>query len=262
MSDPATPPGSALAALLFDFDGTIAETEGLHHRAFNLAFADYGLDIVWSDALYRDLLQVAGGKERLAFYLKRDLPEREAEIAPRIAEIHATKTRHFQDLARSGGLTPRPGIARLMAEAEARGVPIGIVTTTSRNGLVTQMDALFGPNALDRFATVITGEMAKAKKPDPDAYNAALAALDLPATRCVAIEDSTIGVAAARAAGLTVVATPSSYTSGNDLSAADLVVPDLGEPRTTISPDAVIDIDSLEKLVLREANRSLQHPAT
>ena len=240
-----------LAALLFDFDGTIAETEGLHHRAFNLAFAEYGLDIVWSDALYRDLLQVAGGKERLAFHLKRDLPEREAEIAPRIAEIHATKTRYFQELARGGGLTPRPGIARLMAEAVARGVKLAIVTTTSRNGLITQMDALFGPNALDRFAAVITGEMVAAKKPAPDAYDAALTALGLPAECCVAIEDSTIGVAAARAAGIAVIATPSSYTAGNDLSAADLVVPDLGDAPAASS---LVDIDTLAALALRKAN--------
>ncbi|PLX35791.1 MAG: haloacid dehalogenase [Hyphomicrobiales bacterium] len=218
------------AALLFDVDGTIAETEDAHRRAFNQAFADFNIDIVWDQKMYRSLLAVAGGKERIRHYLSKHEPERIAAISPQVDDLHAVKTRHFRDLAAAGAIALRPGVMRLMAEARTHGIPIAIATTMTRPSLEALFTPILGPGALDRFSAIATGDRVEAKKPAPDIYLLALSTLGLAATDCVALEDSHIGVTAARSAGLPVIATPSLYTDHDDFSAATTVLSDLGEP--------------------------------
>lgn len=217
-------------ALIFDVDGTLAETEEAHRAAFNRAFADMGLPWRWDRPLYRELLGVAGGKERLRAFLDRHDPARVSDGL--VAELHRRKTDHYT-AAVSGGEVPfRPGVARLIGEAHAAGVTLAIATTTSR----VNVEALFAGNGdtppLSRFAAVMTAEDAPAKKPDPQVYHRALDALGLPPAECLAIEDSGNGLRAALAAGIPVLVTESVYTRGDPFPGALAVLPDLS--RTTL----------------------------
>lgn len=214
-----------LRALIFDVDGTLAETEEAHRAAFNEAFADLDLPWRWDRPLYRELLAVAGGKERLRAFLDRHDPGGTSD--ERIAALHQCKTAHYTTAVAQGAVPFRPGVARLIAEAHAAGVALAIATTTSR----VNVDALFTGNGdappLAGFAAVMTAEDAPAKKPDPQVYRRALDALGLPPSACLAIEDSVNGLGAARAAGIPVLITESVYTHGDPFPGAAAVLTDL-----------------------------------
>ena len=214
-----------LRALIFDFDGTIAETERSGHRvAYNLAFAALGLDDRWDEQTYGELLAVAGGRERLEFYFARAYPERpESERAELARSVHATKRRLFDDIGPT--LHPRPGVVRLVDEATAAGVRVGIATTAAPEGV----RAFFaGHPSLGRaFGVIVGGDDVPAKKPSPDIYVLALERLAVSASDALAIEDSTIGLRAARAAGLATLVTPSGYTLREDFTSATAIRDDL-----------------------------------
>jgi HAD superfamily hydrolase (TIGR01509 family) len=216
------------AALIFDVDGTLAETEELHRQAFNAAFAADKLTWHWDVALYRRLLDVAGGKERIAHFLT-SAPEGAELVADRIADLHAAKTARYTALV-AAGATLRPGVARLIFEAKTAGVPLAIATTTSLPNVEALLSAAFGADATGLFDVIGAGDVVPAKKPAPDIYNHVLEKLELPPHRCVAFEDSTNGVRAARAAGIPTVVTPGLYTDGDDFAGALAVLSDLGEP--------------------------------
>jgi HAD superfamily hydrolase (TIGR01509 family) len=219
------------ATILFDFDGTIAETERLGHRvAYNAAFADSGLDWVWDDALYGELLAVGGGKERIAFYLDRYRTDGDAygdgDRAAFIAALHARKGRIFDTLV--DRIAFRPGVQRLVREAHAAGTRLGIATTAAAAGV----DALLArdPALRDAFDIIAAGDVVPRKKPAPDIYVYALERLGVSVGQCIAIEDAEIGLRAARAAGITTLVTVSEYTRGQDFTGAAAVLRDLGEP--------------------------------
>jgi HAD superfamily hydrolase (TIGR01509 family) len=222
-----------LEALLFDVDGTLAETERDGHRvAFNLAFAELGLGWDWEPALYGELLKVTGGKERLEAWLRR-LPPGAAPEGDRgelIDRIHRVKTRHFVELVRVDGLPLRPGVERLLREARDAGLRLAIATTTTPANVVALLSSALGPESIGWFEVIAAGDVVQAKKPAPDIYRHALERLELPATACLAIEDSANGLAAARAAGLEVLVTRGLYSADEDLRSASLVLSDLGEP--------------------------------
>lgn len=217
-----------LRGLMFDFDGTIAETERFGQRvAYNRAFRELGLDWNWDEDLYGDLLSVAGGKERLRYYLERyhpDLPHA-APASGLIADIHQAKIRHFATIAPTIPL--RPGVFRLMQEAHAAGVAIVIATTASKPGV----EALLGQHEnLPEIVTLIAAnEAVDRKKPEPDIYLWALERLGLVAADCVAIEDSNVGLRAALAANLPTIVTVSDYTAEDDFTGASAVLSNLGE---------------------------------
>ncbi|BBF92899.1 HAD-IA family hydrolase [Blastochloris tepida] len=223
----------ALAALIFDIDGTVSETEELHRRAFNDVFADVGLPWHWDIDLYRDLLDVAGGKERLAHFIATHA-ESAPDVASRIAELHAAKTARYAALIAGGAARLRPGIARLMRQAEEAGLRLAIATTTSLPNVEALLCATLGPGAVGRFAVIGAGDMVAAKKPAPDIYQYVLDAMALPPGACVAFEDSANGLVAARAAGLPTLVTPSLYTAHQigtgAFEDALATVSDLGEP--------------------------------
>jgi HAD superfamily hydrolase (TIGR01509 family) len=201
---------AAIRALIFDVDGTLAETEEAHRQAFNSVFAREGLGWVWDVERYRHLLRVTGGKERIARYLA----DEGLSLPPeRIAALHGLKNEAYMRIVRSGGAPLRPGIAELIADARAAGLKLAICTTTSRVNIETLLDVALGAQGRALFAVVVTGEDVRAKKPDPEAYLLALARLQLPASQCLALEDSRNGVEAAVAAGVRVVVSPSLYTS-------------------------------------------------
>ncbi|UVO49865.1 HAD-IA family hydrolase [Sphingomonas sp. SUN019] len=209
-----------MQAIIFDVDGTLAETEETHRAAFNLAFAEAGYAWCWSPDDYTALLTTTGGRERIGRHMT------EIGVSPDpavIAALHVRKNQLYADLIASGAVAPRPGVRELIAEARRDGIATAIATTTSRSNLIALLDRIFGPKAMHGFAAVICGEDVAAKKPDPEVYRRALAALGLRAPACVAIEDSANGLAAARACGIATVVTLSRYTIGEHFDGAALV---------------------------------------
>lgn len=204
-----------LEALIFDVDGTLAETEELHRRAFNDTFAAKGLDWHWTVEDYRRLLTTTGGKERIARFI--------AETGTGqidIAMLHRDKTERYTALMAEGGIALRPGIAALMDQARAAGLRLAVATTTSRPNVEALALAVWDRRAGEIFDVIAAGDEVERKKPAPDVYLLALARLDLPAARCLALEDSRNGLAAAHAAGLACIVAPSTYTAGEDFAGA------------------------------------------
>ncbi|WP_136656715.1 HAD-IA family hydrolase [Nitratireductor sp. XY-223] len=212
-------------ALIFDVDGTLAETEDLHRLAFNRAFEIAGIDWVWSRDLYARLLRVTGGRERIRFYADETGA---ADIDS--AALHRTKTEIYNGFMSPGVLELRPGIERLIRRARDGGLKLAIATTTSRANIDSLFGATMGKGALDWFASIRSGEDVRNKKPDPEVFELVLADLDLPPEDCIVFEDSENGLRAAKALSLPTVVTPSIYTWDNQFSAADLVVRTVDEP--------------------------------
>jgi HAD superfamily hydrolase (TIGR01509 family) len=203
-----------LRALLWDVDGTLAETERDGHRvAFNLAFEARGCAWHWDEPRYGELLRVAGGRERLLHDMahRPDAPHDAAGREALARELHALKNRYYAERVAAGAVALRPGVAELMEDARAAGLAMAIVTTTSRCNVQALLDATLGSDGWRRFATVVAAEDAPRKKPDPQAYTLALARLGLAPSETLALEDSPAGLAAARAAGVPVVLTRSRY---------------------------------------------------
>jgi HAD superfamily hydrolase (TIGR01509 family) len=223
---------TALQAIILDVDGTIADTEETHRRAFNAAFRSHGLDWVWSQEVYADLLQVTGGKERIHHYiagLDAGASER-TRLDKLVPEIHRTKTDAFTDSVKAGRLQPRPGIRRLIHESRAAGIAVAIASTTSAANVDALLTASFGGDSQLLFDAICTGDIVARKKPAPDIYLLVLESIGISSYQALAIEDSRIGVLAAKAAGLFTIATPTPWTVAQDLSVADLVLASLGDP--------------------------------
>ncbi len=200
-------------ALIWDVDGTLAETERDGHRvAFNLAFEEFGLRWRWSETRYGELLQVAGGRERLLTDMdtQPDAPPIDARAALATA-LHGSKNAHYARLVARGGIGLRPGVFDLMGDCAAQGMPMAIATTTSRSNVEALCEATLGRDGLRRFAAIVCAEDAPTKKPDPLVYRLCLARLGLRAQQVLAIEDSPAGVAACNAAGVPVIVTRSHY---------------------------------------------------
>lgn len=216
---------NGLRALIFDVDGTLAETEEAHRQAFNAVFAAHGLSWNWSVADYTTLLGVTGGKERMRAYrdgLGLTYPDDTA-----IARMHADKTDGYAALIAEGSLKPRAGVSALIRTARDAGLRLAIATTTSPANVQTLTRALWGQSATDLFHVIAAGDEVAAKKPAPDIYLLALHRLGLSADAAIAFEDSVNGSRAARAAGLKVLVTPSIFTAHEDHSEASAVVRDL-----------------------------------
>lgn len=214
-----------LKALIFDVDGTLADTEEAHRAAFNAAFREAGLDWYWSVAVYADLLAVAGGKERLRHYRQLIAPGRVPDAA--LDTVHALKTRHYGALA--GQLPLRPGILPLIHQAWQARLPLALATTTTPANVDALLRGPLGSDWRSVFAAVGDGSTAARKKPAPDVYLEVLAALDLPADDCLAIEDSDNGLQAARCAGIPTLVTPSTYTHHQRFDGALLELEQLGD---------------------------------
>jgi HAD superfamily hydrolase (TIGR01509 family) len=219
-----------LQGLIFDVDGTLAETEEVHRQAFNEAFAAFRLPWNWERPLYKDLLQVTGGKERILHYLTNWHPRDLAAVREQISAIYDLKTKRYSAMILAGAVELNPGVARLIAEAKAAGARLAIATTTHRDNVEALLQHTLPAHGASLFAAIVAGDEVNAKKPDPEVFDAALRKLGLPAASCVALEDSANGANAARAAGLRVVVTPGIYTADDDFSGASTVISDLGEP--------------------------------
>lgn len=216
-----------LRALIFDVDGTLAETEEAHRAAFNRTFADFGLPWQWDQTLYRALLKVSGGKERIRAFVADHDPDRLDEgLGALIVKLHARKTEHYTAAVSTGAVPFRPGVRRLINEARALGLRLAIATTTSTANVTALLDGATGGDGHAWFETLCCAEDAPVKKPDPQVYNVALSRLNLRPHQALALEDSPNGVQAARAAGIPVVVSEGVYTKGDDFTGALRVFPD------------------------------------
>ncbi len=228
----------SLRALLLDVDGTVADTERHGHRpAYNRAFRKLGLSFRWGPKLYRKLLEQPGGKERLLHYVNHYKPElgvhAEAYAAdPQawVREVHGLKSHYFRRYLRKGQVPLRPGVARLIREADAAGLRVALVSNASRASLKPVLRYGLGEELAERIDLIVSGEDVMRKKPAPDTYLLALSKLGLGAGECVALEDSAMGLRAAVAAGVPTIVTTNANTEGDDFSSAVMVLDGCGEP--------------------------------
>lgn len=218
-----------LEALIFDLDGTLADTEETHRQAFNAAFIESGLWWDWSPPLYASLLKISGGKERLRHYigtLRVPAAERERLLAI-VPALHETKTRIYTGLLVRGQRPFRPGVLPLLRAAKGTGLKLAIASTTTSANVDALLQANLGSAREVAFDVIACGDVVPAKKPAPDIYRLALSSLRLASEDCIAFEDSVNGLRAAKAAGLATVVTPSRWTAEEDFAGADLVLPSL-----------------------------------
>ncbi len=222
-----------LKALLFDVDGTLADTERDGHRvAFNAAFDEYGIGWHWDVELYGKLLAVTGGKERMKFYAaeflhNRNLPDNFEQLVP---ELHEAKTRHYTEMLSAGTIPLRPGIERLLNEAREQNLRLGIATTTTPENVTALLEHTLGRESLDWFDVIAAGDIVPAKKPASDIYDYALNEMNLEPGECLAFEDSHNGILSSMGAGIPTIIAVNGYTHDHDFSGALLVLDNLGEP--------------------------------
>ncbi len=248
-----------LELLIFDVDGTLADTERDGHRvAFNRAFKDAQLDWEWDVALYGKLLTVTGGKERIKYYLREFNKAFNApcDLDGFVADLHKQKTAHYIKLMEEGAIPLRPGVERLLNEARELGVRLAIATTTTPSNVSALLKSTLGRDAESWFEIIAAGDIVPAKKPAPDIFTYVLHALDISPDVCMVLEDSANGVKSSTSAGLKTVVTINDYTRNDDLTGAVLVVDNMGDPGkafTVLSGDAKgrthVDLKLLDALL-------------
>ena len=249
---------SELKALLFDVDGTLADTERDGHRvAFNQAFANAGLNWNWDVALYGQLLKVTGGKERIRYFIDnfQTAFNAPADLDGFILSLHQAKTRHYVALLNAGAIPLRPGVERLLNEARRIGLRLGIASTTTLQNVTALLSATLGHKSILWFEVIAAGDVVPGKKPEPDIYKLALEQLGLASANCLAFEDSENGCMSSIAAGIKTLVTVNSYTREQDFFGAAIVLDNLGEPDagfTVIAGDAgettYVDVPFIKRL--------------
>lgn len=233
-----------MQALIFDCDGVLVDTERDGHRAaFNAAFRAEGLATVWPEDRYGDLLTTGGGKERMRrHYDETGWPVAEPDRDALILRLHLAKTDLFMQLIEQGALPLRPGVARMVDAALAAGLKVAVCSTSNERAVATVVRVMLGKDRAARI-TIFAGDAVARKKPDPAIYTLAATTLGLTPAACVVIEDSNIGLSAARAAGMRCIVTRSTYTHDEDFTGADRIVDDL---------DQGIDLDLCRALTRQE----------
>tara|TARA_B100001559_G_scaffold172215_1_gene144275 strand:- start:30 stop:785 length:756 start_codon:yes stop_codon:yes gene_type:complete len=220
-----------LSAVLFDVDGTIAETEDFHRKSFNESFKEFNLDWFWDEAIYKELINIGDGVERIEYYIKRAWPEmmEYKNLTKYINSIHKVKNEIFEDYILESEINPRPGVVRLINELKENNIRIAIVSSTSEANLLTLFNKGLNIDPTKLFDLIAHGNCTKNKRPSPEIYEWILEKLRLPPQSCIAIEDSLRGVESAKNANINVIVTPSTFTKDENFSDAKLVVSNLGE---------------------------------
>jgi len=235
---------AVLQALLFDVDGTLADTERDGHRpAFNMAFKAARLDWYWDEALYGELLAVTGGKERIRYYLEKFNPEfsKPGCFNDFVKNLHASKTKFYTQLMAEGRIPLRVGVERLINEARNEGMRMAIVTTTTPENVTALLKSTLGSESESWFEVIAAGDIVPAKKPAPDIYLWALEQMNLMPEDAIAFEDSLNGIKSSAAANLKTIITINGYTKEDDFSQAQLVLDQMGDEQrafTVLSGDS------------------------
>jgi HAD superfamily hydrolase (TIGR01509 family) len=220
-----------IKAIIFDVDGTLADTEDAHRIAFNKAFAENGLDWNWDVELYGKLLRVTGGKERIKYFVSDFLagytkPENFEDF---VKHLHKVKTAHYTAMLADGHIPLRPGIRQLMDDARVAGIRLAIATTTSPENVSALLEVGLGKDWRNYFASIGCGDIVPQKKPAPDIYHWVLNDLGLAAGDCIALEDSSNGLRSSLAAGIKTYITTNRYTRNQDFTGASGVFDDLSD---------------------------------
>jgi HAD superfamily hydrolase (TIGR01509 family) len=255
-----------VSTLIFDCDGVLADTERYGHLpSFNQTFEEFGLPFRWSEEDYGRKLAIGGGKERMASMLTPDviraagLPEDADALAAEVAKWHKRKTALYTELVAAGKLPPRPGIRRLISEAQDAGWTLAVASTSAEPSVRAILEYAVGKDRAERFDLLLAGDVVPKKKPDPAIYLLALERLAVPAAGVLVVEDSRNGLLAAVGAGLRCLMTVNGYTEEEDSSEATLVVSSLGDPdgeltrvianRSTARPGEYITLADLEAVL-------------
>ena len=247
-----------LSAVIFDVDGTISETEELHRKSFNESFKEFNLDWFWDEAIYKELINIGSGVERIEYYIKRAWPEmmEYKNLTKYINSIHKVKNEIFEDYIVESEIKPRPGVIRLINELKENKIRIAIVSSTSESNLLKLFKEGLNIDPLTTFDLIAHGDCTKNKRPSPEIYEWILEKLRLPPQSCIAIEDSLRGLESAKNAELNILATPSIFTKEEDFSTAKLVISNLGEPEAPFETikgndfgSSFVNIDLLAKLL-------------
>ena len=258
---------SELKALLFDVDGTLADTERDGHRvAFNLAFDDAGLGWHWSEDDYGWLLQVTGGKERIRFFIEQKHPPLPADVNldSMIPELHQSKTAHFTRLLGEGRIPLRVGVERLINEARASGMRLAIATTTTPANVTALLENTLGAESIDWFEVIAAGDVVPAKKPAPDIYQWAMQQMQLQPAECIAFEDSENGVISVKDSDIkAIIVTTNHYTEEHDFNGATTVIDQFGDPGSPLrNIDGVkIDGDFVDMAAVRQIHDAANSPS-
>ncbi|XP_078447295.1 haloacid dehalogenase-like hydrolase (HAD) superfamily protein [Wolffia australiana] len=251
-SDSSSASSTLPAALLFDCDGVLVDTEKDGHRiSFNDTFAEKELGVTWDEELYGELLKIGGGKERMTAYFNKtgwpeNAPKTEEERKDFIASLHKRKTVLFMALIEKRLLPLRPGVERLINEALSKGVKVAVCSTSNEKAVSAIVSFLLGPQQAEKIL-IFAGDIVPKKKPDPAIYLLAASTLGVEPSRCVVVEDSAIGLTAAKSAGMTCIVTKSSYTADEDFVSADAVFDCIGDP-----PEIRFDLNFCGKLLEKQ----------
>ena len=221
-----------LSAVFFDVDGTIAETEDYHRKSFNESFKEFNLDWFWDEAIYKELINIGGGKERIMFHIKKAWPEMLGykNLSNYIDSIHKIKNEIYEDYINESVIRPRPGILRLINELKENNIKIALVSSTSEINLFNLLEKGLKIDTKKTFDLIAHGDCTKLKKPSPEIYEWALQKIQLPPEACISIEDSPKGLESSNGANIKTIITPSKLTQGENFKDASLIVSDLGEP--------------------------------
>ena len=250
-------------ALIFDCDGVLADTERYGHLpAFNQTFREFGLPIQWSEEEYGRKLLIGGGKERMTSELTPDfvrangLPADPDALAAEVAKWHKRKTQLYTEMVAAGRLPPRPGIRRIVSDAQDQGWKLAVASTSAEAAVHAILEYAVGKDRAERFDVFLAGDCVPKKKPAPDIYLLALEKLAVEPSRVLVVEDSRNGLEAADAAGLRCLVTVNGYTEKEDFTEAILVVSCLGDPdgehttvlanRSAARPGAYLTVADLE----------------
>ena len=213
--------GIEIQCLIFDFDGTLAETEEAHRNAFNKAFNSIKLNWYWDQHIYKNLLQIAGGKERIEFYNESFSSNSKKISSKDIREIHLQKTKFYSQSVTQGFVQLRPGIREFLEKAKYNKKKLAISTSTSRDNVTLLLQSCLNENPKDVFSFISTGDLVQKKKPSPDLYKLVLAEMNLIPEECLAFEDSRIGLVSAKRANIKTAVNPSQYSVGDNFDEAD-----------------------------------------
>lgn len=254
-----------LEAVIFDVDGTLADTEDVHRLAFNRAFREFELDWNWTPKLYEELLRISGGRERITYYgadLAQQFPHKEA-FSQFVRDLHGVKTQIYAEMLNAGEVPLRPGVKRLLAEIRAANLTLAIATSSTYSNLKTLLDRNLPADWASWFSAIATCDTVTEKKPSPAVYQAVLDSLELDPAHAVALEDTVNGCLAATGAGIATVITTHFFTRRHHFPNASLVVNGIGEPDqpfTLIRGDAgghtMVDCALLERLSREKSERA------